>query len=164
MANLVDYISLKLRPYSRIITITFLLLIFIIASYYAYVAFMKPQIANRNKPKFDDVANESTQKNSIVVRMFHVDWCPHCLKALPEWHSFCDQYNGKEMNGYKIVCDRNGNNCTKDQDPTISQAIDTYNITQYPTVFLIKDNQRYDFDAKITATTLEQFVQKVSAL
>ena len=98
----------------------------------------------------------------LNVLMFHVDWCPHCKKALPEWVAFCNEYNNKVVNNYKITCDKQGTNCTDDDSAEIKKLIAEYNIVSYPTVVLIKDNKRYDFDAKITKHTLEQFINSVS--
>jgi len=94
--------------------------------------------------------------------LFHVDWCPHCHKALPEWQSFCDEYNNKNVNGYLIRCERNGTNCTDENDPKIAAIINENKIESYPTVILLKNDKRYDFDAKITRNSLEQFVQSVT--
>jgi protein-disulfide isomerase-like protein with CxxC motif len=37
--------------------------------------------------------------------------------------------------------------------------MDNYSISSFPTVILFKENQKYDFDAKITRYSLEEFVQ-----
>jgi len=161
MANLVDYISGKIRPYTRYIIIVLVLLLFIVVSFYVLNQYSKNKL-NESK-KFKDVANNGSRQNEIEVMMFHVDWCPHCKKALPEWYPFCDQYNNTNVNGYLIKCSREGNNCTNDNDQQIASMIKEYKIESYPTVIIVKDDKRYDFDAKITKSALEQFVQSVTS-
>ena len=160
MANLVDYISGKIRPYSRYITLFIIFVIFIISSIYIVSQFLNRKVDNSKK--FDDVANIGNSVNIIEIMMFHVDWCPHCKKALPDWQPFCDNYNNKLINGYTIVCNRDGTNCTDDTDPIIKNIIDKYKIESYPTIIMMKDGKRYDFDARVTKSALEQFVDSVT--
>lgn len=157
MANLVNYISGKLRPYTLYITIAFIVIIFILLSIYLFLQFKK-KTTKKNK-KFDDVANKNNRNNEIEVMMFHVNWCPHCKSALPDWQSFCDQYDNKIVNDYLIRCNRNGNNCTDENDPSVIAMISSYKIDSYPTIILMKGDQRFDFDAKITKNSLDQFLQ-----
>jgi len=161
MANLITYLSEKARPYSMFISVIFLIIIFLIASVLLYRQFAKSNVSQTKK--FEDVANNGSRMNEITVRMFHVDWCPHCKTSLPEWQAFCDQYDGTNVNGYRIVCDKNGDNCTSDKDAIIKGQLDTYKITSFPTVFAIKDDKRYDFDSKVTKGALDQFVQYITS-
>lgn len=160
MAKLVDYLSLKLKPYYYYILIISIVIVFILATIYAYYNYNTSK--NLNSKKFDDVANKSNRSNNIEIMMFHVDWCPHCKKALPDWVSFCNYYNQREINGYVINCDATGKNCTDETNPEISTTISKYNIKSYPTVILFKEDKRYDFDAKLTRSSLEQFIESVT--
>ena len=160
MVKLIDYISFKLKPYKLYITVTILFLIFFIISYYAYSSFNKK--FNSQNTKFNDVANKGRRENDLSIMFFYVDWCPHCKTAKPEWVSFCQEYNQKVVNEYIINCDSNGTNCTDESDNEISMLVSQYKIQSYPTVILIKDGKRYDFDAKVTRSSLEQFVKTVT--
>jgi thiol-disulfide isomerase/thioredoxin len=161
MANLVTYLSEKMKPYNVYISVIFVLIVFLIASFFLYRQFSKDNLSQTKK--FEDVANNGSRMNEITVRMFHVDWCPHCKTSLPEWQAFCDQYNGTKVNGYLIVCDRMGDNCTDDKNLRIKGMLDNYNITSFPTVFALKDDKRYDFDSKVTKGSLDQFVQYITS-
>ena len=90
-----------------------------------------------------------------IVYMFHVDWCPHCKKAMPEWTAFKNQYDGLEINGYVIKCI--DIDCTNEKSD-VKSAMNKYKITSFPTVKLIKEEQTIDFDSKITRTSLGTFV------
>jgi thiol-disulfide isomerase/thioredoxin len=160
MANIVDFISMKLRPYGQIALAIFLIILFLGLSYYAYKTYLKKSTATSKKYK--DVANSQQDNGELNIMMFHVDWCPFCVKSLPEWKQFCNEYNGKRVNGKTIRCDPEGTNCTDDSDEKILAMLEEYDIKSYPTVILFNGNKRYDYDAKITKSNLEQFIKTVA--
>jgi thiol-disulfide isomerase/thioredoxin len=152
MANIIDVLTRYIRPYYYRIIAVVVCAIFLYAIYYAYNTFyIKP----RSQKQFSDVANANRRSKEATVLFFHVDWCPHCKTALPDWNAFKSQYNGKEMNGYTINCV--DMNCTEETSD-IARAINKYNIESYPTIKLLKDDQTIEFDSKITSTSLEKFV------
>ena len=56
------------------------------------------------------------------VLMFHVDWCPHCKKALPEWNLFKSEYNNKTIDSKKIsIVDHD---LTNSSDPNNKKLIE----------------------------------------
>jgi len=150
MAGLIEVITKYIRPYYYYILALTIFIIFFTIGVYAYNGFQAQQ-----KNKFSDVANANRRNKDAVVYFFHVDWCPHCKKALPEWKNFVSKYDKKEINGYRIKCvDKD---CTKETSD-ITEIINKYNIDSYPTIKLIKDNTTIDFESKITASSLEKFV------
>jgi thiol-disulfide isomerase/thioredoxin len=152
MANIVDVIYNYVRPYYYLIIITILIIIFSIAGYYWYNNYQK-----NNNISFKDVANANNRNTEVTIYFFHADWCPHCKKAEPEWNAFDSQYNGTEVNGYKIICI--DVDCTSDPPTDENKALmKTYNVSSFPTIKLLKDDTVIDFDSKITRTTLESFV------
>jgi thiol-disulfide isomerase/thioredoxin len=150
MANIIEVISKMVRPYYYYIIAFVILIIFAVVAVYAY-----NNIKAQQKNRFSDVANANRRNREAIVYFFHVDWCPHCKKALPEWNNFVSKYDGKEINGYKLKCvDKD---CTKETSD-ITELINRFNIDSYPTIKLIRDNNTIDFESKITATSLEKFV------
>jgi thiol-disulfide isomerase/thioredoxin len=151
MANLIEVAKRIIRPYYYYIIGAVVLIIFIYTGVYAYNHFYANKVAN----KYANVANANRRNKEVNVLFFHVDWCPHCKKALPEWNSFKQQYDGKELNGYVIKCvDMDCTNETSD----IARAINTYKIDSYPTIKMLKNQQTIEFDSKITSSSLDQFV------
>lgn len=152
MAGIVDVVNKYFRPYLFKLMILILFVIFAYAAYYGYHS-----IYLKRASKFSNVANSggSSSGNVATVYMFHVDWCPHCKKALPEWNSFVSAYDGKEVNGHVIKCV--DVDCTKESSE-VTSIIDQYNIESYPTIKLVKDDKVIEFDSKISQNTLEQFV------
>jgi thiol-disulfide isomerase/thioredoxin len=185
MANLITYANTLLKPYYKYITGVVLLILFILVSKFVYETYFVKY--NKNK-ELSDVANAKNTKEICAIYFFYVDWCPHCVKAKPEWNAFKDQYDNKVVNGYVLKC--YSIDCTKDNGdeviqfdnsinsdqngsqqqsqipikPTpikISTLIKKYNIDSYPTVKLTKGDVVVDFDSKITKDTLIQFVNSV---
>jgi len=150
MAGLIEVITKYIRPYYYHIMVFFIFIIFLTVGIYAYNG-----IKTQQKNKFSDVANANRRNRDAVVYFFHVDWCPHCKKALPEWKNFVSKYDGKEINGYRIKC--KDIDCTKETSD-ITELINRYKIDSYPTIKLIKDSSTVDFESKITASSLEKFV------
>lgn len=154
MAGIIDVLRKYIRPYYYYILAIIILVIFLIASNYAYNKYYV-SVNTPKASKFKDVANSTHKSKEAQVYFFHVDWCPHCKKALPDWNQFKSQIDGKEINGYQVKCI--DLNCT-DETGDVTAAINKYSIESYPTVKLVKDEQTIDFDSKITTTALEQFV------
>jgi thiol-disulfide isomerase/thioredoxin len=161
MVKFLDYVTTRLRPYSFHITAAIVIIIFSIAGYYSYNTIMKTKIGPDSK--FSDVANNGSTAGEADIKFFYVDWCPYCKNALPEWQSFCDEYNGKIVNNYMISCSKSGTNCTDDESPEVKSMMAKYEIQSYPTVILFKDDKRYDFDAKVTKNALEKFIQSATS-
>jgi hypothetical protein len=149
MANLIEVVTRLIRPYYYYIITAVILIIFVVVAYYGYNRAMAHE-----KNRFKDVANANRRNKETIVYFFHVDWCPHCKKALPEWKKFVSNYDGKEINGYKLKC--LSKDCTEETSD-ITQLINKYKINSYPTVKLIRDGDTVDFESKITSNSLEQF-------
>ncbi len=168
MSKIVDTILNLARPYLLIMLIIALFVSFSIAGYYGYQKYAKDIAA---KTKFTDVANADRTNRTATIMMFHVDWCPHCKTALPEWNNFKDAYNGQQINGYKLKCV--AVNCTVDSPLTdadkkttdeqnVASLIKKYNIESYPTIKLVIDGgETVEFDSKITKNSLHKFVTTV---
>jgi hypothetical protein len=101
--------------------------------------------------------NTDASKEAEMI-LFYVDWCPHCKTAKPEWDQVKAEYQGKTINGYKVIFTEI--NCTN-ESAEIENVIKTYKIEGYPTIKLIKDGQIIEYDAKPTKATMEQFLNTV---
>jgi len=102
---------------------------------------------------YSNAPNGSNSEPVATIRMFKVDWCPHCKKALPEFQSVQDQYDGKTVNGYKlslIVVDG--------EDPANESLVNEFKVQGYPTVVLTKDGKNIEYEAKVNKTTLQEFI------
>lgn len=154
MSRFIDTISKYVRPYYYIIIAIVLIIIFSFVGYYGYTQFYL-----NKKKKFSNVANAVRQNVKITIYMFHVDWCPHCKKAMPEWEKFVAMYNGRDVNGYEITC--TGVDCTN-ETAEIQTLMNKYNIESYPTVKMIKDGKTIDFESRISEKNLDQFIETMT--
>ncbi len=145
------------RPYYYYIITAVILIIFIMASVYGFKWFYGNSQKNA---QFKDVANAQQSNKPLQIFFFNVDWCPHCKTALPEWQAFSDEFNGQIVNGYLVTC--TNQNCTDSDDPQVTYLINQYNIESYPTVKMVKEGTQIEFDAKITKSSLTQFVLQVT--
>ena len=132
----------------------------ILAAVYGYYYFYLPTKMAR---KYGDVANRKVVSggqgdgSDILIYFFHVDWCPHCKTAQPEWKAFSDNFNNRDVNGYVIRCI--DQDCTDSNDPEIEKMVKDYDIKGYPTVKMVKNNKTSDFDANVTKKNLEQLIE-----
>jgi thiol-disulfide isomerase/thioredoxin len=141
-----DYV----KPLEKLIITLLVFIIFVIAGYYGYIWYVKSTIENYDA---EDMSNNNRRVSEANLKFFFADWCPHCKRAKPEWEKFMNEYNGKEEGYYKISCE------TIDCSDGDNSQIQEYSIDGYPTVFMLKDNKRVNYDAKITEPNLKQFVE-----
>ncbi len=138
------------KPYQTHILTLFIILIFVVAALLAYKWFIQPTVENLDA---SDISNGNARLSETQVYFFYADWCPHCKKAKPEWDQFMKQYNNKTVGTYQII--PIGVDCSEGENPLIQK----YGVDGYPTVILLKGDQRVDYDAKITYDNLSKFVE-----
>lgn len=133
--------------------------LFIVLAVYLYYKYVAPKL----KPSY--IANREVLPNGSNVSekqaelmFFFAGWCPHCKTAKPIWESVKNEYENKNINGYKLIF--TSIDCTKENDET-ENLMNKYNVEGFPTIKLLKDNQIVEYDAKVTKETLEQFINTV---
>lgn len=93
---------------------------------------------------------KSVNKN-VDFYYFYTTWCPYCKKSMVEWMKFKKEWNQKIYQGYTLNF--------HEVDCDIQEALaNKYNVTQYPTIKLIKDGTVFEFDAKPTIHSLTAFL------
>jgi thiol-disulfide isomerase/thioredoxin len=155
MAKFTEVLQKLVRPYYNYIIVIMSLIIFTSFGMLAYHRYYKSKTKTES-----DVANASRRRKDLYVYMFHVDWCPHCKNAMPEWNTFKKSYDKKDKNGYRIHCV--DINCTKETSD-VTNYLNTYNIESYPTIKMVKDNKTIEFDSPIKSQYLEHFVDTMTA-
>ena len=161
----------SLRKYSRIIVIVAMVILFSVVGIYIYRVYVSKVLAvNSGK----NVANadimgagkegaSGASSGKLDVMFFSVDWCPHCVKAKPDWAAFVQDHDGKVTNGYMVTCvgGEAGVNCTNSDDANVKKMTQQYKIEGYPTLKFIQNGTVVDFDAKITKANMEGFMKKL---
>jgi len=159
MSKFVNAVYNFIRPAIKYAWLLMVIIIFILVGVYSYNTFIKSKV--RASPGAN-IANVDRRSQNLDIYFFHVDWCPHCIKAAPEWNKFTDKMNGTVVNGHTIFC--HDIDCTDTTDTDITEKLKTYNIEGYPTVKVTFDNGNIiDFDSKITANGLATFVTTVTS-
>ena len=143
-----DYV----KPFQTHLVVLFVVIIFTLASYMAYKWYIKPTVENLNA---SDISNDNTRSSESKMYFFYADWCPHCKSAKPEWDKFHKQFNNKQIGTYNIV--PVGVDCSEGDNPLIQE----FGVDGYPTVILVKGDQRVNYDAKITYDNLVKYVEDV---
>jgi thiol-disulfide isomerase/thioredoxin len=162
MAGLLDFVMQRLSPHMKTIGIVVSLLVVVGVFYYVYRYIYLPK---KNAQKMSDVANAEPNGKTITIFMFHVNWCPHCKTALPEWNMFKDEYNQQLVNGYIIECI--DTDCTENKKPEIATLLEKYKVEYFPTVKGVMigpngQNMTVDYNAKVNRSNLGQFVISLS--
>jgi thiol-disulfide isomerase/thioredoxin len=136
----------------KYIFIATMVILFLIISFLFYNnVFLKNYIKNSD---FKDVANIEKRQEEINLYFVSADWCPYCKKAEDPWRDFVSKYNNTLVNNRRVNCIKK-----KDSDTDFNK---TYNIEKYPTVFIIYNKQRFDFDSSVTFESLKEFVNFVA--
>lgn len=139
---------------NKYVMIAIIVAVFVITAYFLYSNY-----ANQNNSETitDDIYEEmdNNDGSEAELMLFHVDWCPHCKTALPEWEKLKQDYANKKVNGHKIIFLEY--NCTEESEET-TKKMETYKIEGFPTIKLKVEGRVIEFDAKVTKSNLEQFL------
>ena len=146
---------------NKYVIIAVLSLLFIVIGFFVYKSYVGSSDSSPTMTDdiYDDGSGESNSSDAELM-FFHVDWCPHCKTALPEWEKIKKEYNNKKINGHRILFLEY--NCTEETEGT-TKKIETYKIEGYPTIKLKIDGRVIEFDAKVNKENMEQFLSTVLA-
>jgi thiol-disulfide isomerase/thioredoxin len=127
----------------NVILIIGLIVIFMIISFVVYRQYKKKIISNPN--------NEYIKNDKLgQLMLFYASWCPYSKSTLKQWYSYKENYKGNyNLSFVEIDCDK------------YTDLADNYNIDSYPTIILLKDDQKYIFDAEMNDATLTQFINTI---
>ena len=159
----------KLTSIPFVILCIFLLAVFIGIAYYIYQNYVKPKsnyITNREIVKEDD----SDKFANLVI--IYADWCPHSKKVMnvgdkedeggwfkikANWKN--SENNIKLINNYAVTLSE-----INESDKKALQEFETTykkQISGFPSIFLIKDDQIIEFDATPSEENLLKFLNDV---
>jgi len=166
MSSFYEVASQVLAPYKTLLLILFLALLFGITAYFVYTRYIASMI---NDKKYTDVANNASSQDAVQVYFFFADWCPHCKTAKPDWQQFVKQVNGTTVNNrviQTIEVDCTNMDSSNTSDPTVVktiQLVKEFDVKGFPTVLGVKDGKKVDYDAKVSLTTLNKFVDAITS-
>jgi thiol-disulfide isomerase/thioredoxin len=138
----------------KIIGYAFVAIFFAVLAQQIYNRYVKSTNNYSYYEGYSNAPNSGAAEPPVAtIRMFKVDWCPHCKKAQPDFQAVKDEYNGKVVNGYKL------NLVVVDGEDSANEAlVNEYKVQGYPTVVLTKDGKNIEYDAKVDKPTLVKFI------
>ena len=110
----------------------------------------------------------NTSEKTMSMWYFYTDWCPYCKKAKPEWDKLKSYYpdSTAQENGYGInfeeVNGETGANQVKWFEQTYLKDSNKKEIDGYPSIYLIKDSEVYEYEATPTIATFQEFIRQVA--
>lgn len=135
---------IKKYKFTIITLMTISLVIFIAIIYYFYTNYKS------------STQKEAFNSDEAKIMMFHVDWCPHCKKALPDWNAFKNDSNNIKCNNKPLeIIDYD----VTDDTPTNKELINKYGIKGYPTILLDNNGKITELELKPTKENLQNFIK-----
>jgi thiol-disulfide isomerase/thioredoxin len=115
---------------------------------------------NNNKEGFtSSELNNLTEKpnpgpNEVVFVFFFVEWCPHCKSVKDEWKKLV-KLNNTEINGKKVKVEA----CNCEASEAEKEAAQDNNVEGYPTIKLISNSAKVDYNGARDADSMEKFIR-----
>lgn len=122
--------------------------------YYYYVAKKGTKYHHNSEPEGSRNAPDEAE-----VFLFYATWCPHCKVAKPIFNEVAEEFNGKIVNGHKLLF--TPVDCSEETTEN-AKLMDRFNVEGFPTIKLVKDGQIIEYDAKPNRDTLIQFLETVT--
>lgn len=93
--------------------------------------------------------------NQVILVLFYVDWCPHCVSTKPEFAKVVQQMNNQNVNGKNVKVHA----CNCEGSQVEQEVAKENNIQGYPTVKLIKNSEVLDYNGARNAEEMMEFVK-----
>lgn len=158
MPGIISKLQSSFAPHKRNLYILLLVTIFATIGYFLYKK--NELIGSKKAVQFKDVANANKNAERVDIYFFYADWCPHCVNARPEWDKFKNEYSGKKMGKFNIICTEK--DCSETTEASFNKS--EYDVESYPTikVYIDKDMKNpIEYDAKITNDRLKMFIDEL---
>tara|TARA_Y100000992_G_C21085519_1_gene405417 strand:- start:207 stop:626 length:420 start_codon:yes stop_codon:yes gene_type:complete len=134
-----------------IYTILLLSLSAIGLAYFAYRIYLHAQKEQKDYLENNEFNNSGEIRANLLF--FYADWCDHCQTSKPIWENVKKDTNFLEFNVNFVDIDGD--------DEKNEKLLKHYNIKEYPTIILDRNNKKYIFDAELESETLLRFMTSV---
>ena len=135
----------------------FVVALIVVAAYYIYRANKMSLLENFESNDLNNlVAKPNPNNKEVVLVLFYVDWCPHCVSTKPEWSNLVNNLNNKEVNGVNVKV----NACNAEGSAAEKEFASENNVQGYPTIKLITNNEAVEYNGARTALEMENFVRE----
>ena len=114
-------------------------------------------------------SGSDSEEKSMTLWYFYTDWCPYCKKAKPQWDLLKSMYPDSTVkeNGYSLkfeeINGETGANQVKFFEKTFLKDSDKKTeIDGYPSIYLIKGPQVFEYEATPKLETFQEFIRQVA--
>lgn len=128
------------------------ILVFLVLKKYHLTGLIRSKLLNPNR---EYVPEDASLENYATIYLFHVSWCPHSKKAMPEWKRFKQRMQA-DVERQNVV---SFEEVDGDEDANTS-TLKRFNVDAFPLVRMEANNKVYVFEGKITEANLNSFVEQ----
>lgn len=143
----------------KFIIILFVVTVFIAVAFFVYNQYIAPKM----NPDF--VPNKEFVKegeNVADLYFFNAEWCPYSKKTRPIWEKLKKEYDGKNINNTVLrLIEIDGEKEDKQMENFESKFLNGKKIDGYPSIYLVKEDQVIEYEAKPKLDTLKEFIESV---
>jgi len=105
------------------------------------------------------------EKGQAQLYLFHTNWCPYCKKLWPIWDKVKESLDRKIFNGFQLsFVEIDGDKQEADLnyfEAEFLKSAEKKKIDGFPSIYMIKGDQVYEFEAAPTEENLKEFVKSV---
>ena len=148
----------------KFLLILFIIFIFLGVALYTYNNYIAPKINPDFVPNREfEVDGEECENKFADIYLFSVEWCQHSNDAKPIWNKIKKAFQGKKPSGSKyeirfIELDGDKNEAEIDSFEAEYLTPNNKKIDGYPSIWMVKDKDVYEFAATPTKDNLAEFI------
>ena len=144
----------------KFIIILFVVTIFIAVAFFVYNTYISPKIDPDYVPNKEFTTKGEETPSDLYF--FTAEWCPYSKKAKPIWEKLKKQYDVQSINNTRLrFLEVDGEKDEKDMENFESKYLNGKKIEGFPSIYMVKDDQVIEYEAKPNFEILKQFIESV---
>lgn len=146
----------------KFIIILFVVTVFLAVAFYVYNTYISPKIDPDYVPNKEFTTKGEEEDISSDLYLFTAEWCPYSKKAKPIWNKLKKQYDGKSINHTNLrFIEVDGEKDEKTMENFESKFLNGKKIEGFPSIYMVKNDQVIEYEAKPNFEILKQFIESV---
>ena len=144
----------------KFIVILFVVTIFLAVAFYVYNTYISPKLDPDFVPNREFI--DKGENESADLYFFSAEWCPYSKKAKPIWFALKKLYDGKSINNTSLrFIELDGEKNEKEMENFETKFLNGKKIDGFPSIYMIKNDQVIEYEAKPNLEILKNFVESV---
>ena len=145
----------------KFIIILFVVTIFIAVAFFVYNTYISPKIDPDYVPN-REFSTKSEEDIPSDLYLFTAEWCPYSKKAKPIWEKLKKNYDGRSINNTRLrFVEVDGEKDEKEMENFESKYLNGKKIEGFPSIYMVKNDQVIEYEAKPNFDILKQFIESV---